>query len=187
MKETEPLIDPIVLESMRLGEKMMAIYKLRNSKKCSWKDLGASFKVDPKQASNMCGRVHEWINFYGMREEAILDFAKVFGKFCEDRDVTRLISLMAMNNILSLSELNEINLDRKIINGVGERYTQILKNTQTYMRKGAGYNRTIHITISEYAYELLKKECERGQERPGKVITRALLFYCGIEDQKKEE
>lgn len=183
----ENLLDPDIIKEMRLGEKMLAVYKLRFEGNHSWKDIGNGLGIDRTKAERMYARVHEWIHFYGMKEDDLMSMIRVFGKFCEDRDVTRLISLMTMNQIHSLEELNCVNLDRMAMNGIGERYTQVLKNVQTYLRNGAGYNRTIHAVISEYAFELLKKECESTNERMGKVITRALLFYCGIEDQNKKE
>lgn len=178
------LLDPEIVKDFRVGEKMQAIYNLRRAG-YSWKDISSGFQMNRKQAEHMYGRIHEWIHFYNVKEEDIMAFSRTFGKFCEDRDVTRLISLMAMNGIHSLQELNEINLERRAINGIGERYTQVLKNVQTYLRNGAGYSRTIKAVISSYAYELLTQECKETKDTMGKVITRALLFYCGIEDKKE--
>jgi hypothetical protein len=178
------LLDPEVKKEFRAGERMLAIYNLRVAG-YSWKDISNGFQMNRKQAEHIYSRVHEWIHFYELKQEDIMEFSRMFGKFCEDRDVTRLISLMAMNGIHNMTELNEINFDRRVINGVGERYIQVLKNVQTYLRNGAGYSRTIKATISAYAYELLRKECEQNKETSGKVITRALLFYCGIENEKE--
>lgn len=154
------------------------IYRLKRDG-ASFRAIHESIKGDYTSIRNMYDRMDQMVTDFGVDIDAAEEMAKVIDKFAETRDVMRVVYLLT--NKLGVKNIHEIeswNLDTKRLNGIGPKYLQVLKNVQTYLRHGMEYKRDVHLTLSAYTYDLMKKQAAADGLTMSAVVDNALLFYC---------
>ena len=155
------------------------IYRMRQN--------GASFKSinealegsDYTSIRNVYDRMDQMVTDFGVNVDDAEEMAKIVDKFVDGRDVMRVVYLLTNKaGVKNIHEIANWDLGTKKLNGFGPKYRQVLENIQTYLRHGMVYKRDVHLTLSAYAYDLMKKQAAADGSTLSAVVDNALLFYC---------
>lgn len=170
-------------------DRYIAIYESRQNEDMTWAAIAKKFGI----CDSSCKRAYDLVNdIYtlsylrgGYTEDDMQvnfrEMCELISKFADEQDVMKIVKSLILNGrIYTVDGLKSLDIDKTKVQGIGEKYIEVVRNAVNYMKHNVKYTHTIHVTISEYSYKILKEHCSKTGLTMGETIGQALADFCNV-------